>query len=185
MTGKTHRRISYLASTYIIAMHPELSLIEMGTFFIGCLYGSTWPDIDIENSFASNKYILSRFLYKIYSKISKNVIHRGFTHSIYILLLLLLINNYFCLQNETALTINFSISFITKILSSLIYGIMLGFTTHVIADMFSGGVYLFDPIIHIKIKIAHIKTGGIIESAIRYICTTGILFIIINSIFII
>ena len=170
MTKETHSAGGYLfaalafnkfVSTYL----AEYSLLYKLLLFIVCFQsanlGSLLPDLDTKKSYISKKWpYLSKF-------ISKRCKHRGFTHSLLFLVLLDIFLKFIVSIGENNI-----------ILICFAYGILLGYLSHIVLDLFTyEGVDLLFPL-GFNIKLSRIKTSSKLEKHLYRI----IKFISINFI---
>ncbi|UDG80542.1 metal-dependent hydrolase [Candidatus Annandia pinicola] len=95
---------------------------------LGCIFTCFLPDLDHPNSIIGKKLkYISILFYKLFG-------HRGFTHSILSIIIFYYILNLIILLN-------------IKISNYLIYFMTIGYTSHIIADMFTyQGVPLLWPL---------------------------------------
>ncbi|AZP36263.1 Inner membrane protein YdjM [Candidatus Annandia adelgestsuga] len=110
-----------------INLFNNLSKINLIKLIIICILSSSLPDLDHPNSIIGKKfYYISKLFYKFFG-------HRGFTHSI-----LSIIIFYYIL--------NLLIFFNLYIPKYIIYSLIIGYTSHIIGDMFTyNGVPLLWP----------------------------------------
>lgn len=192
MLNKDHVLISetaYLAfnalhklqlSPQILALLPQPNLSQILPTVCGIWLGSQLPDIDIKSS------KIGRWTKPISSMIA-HFGHRGFTHSLWFLVLIYLLCMYILPKflGITSLTANYALE-----------GITIGVALHILEDSFSkaGVIWLF-PLgnyhqwHHIYVrnninKTFRYKTGGKTEKLIRRITTIILcctLFILIST----
>ncbi|KXS40929.1 MAG: putative membrane-bound metal-dependent hydrolase [Candidatus Frackibacter sp. T328-2] len=127
-------------------------------FFIGAILGALVPDLDHRSSKLSRLLpFLSWFVKRL------RIRHRGFTHSFLGVLLVSLILSIIAvlgLGNEL-----------------LIYGILIGYVSHVFIDLFNpDGVFLFFPSDR-RYSFANIKVGSRSENLVLFIL--GLVLILI------
>ena len=174
MTGAAHRLGGVLTGV-ILAGHIGTDIMDSSILLAGAVFGSLLPDIDNMHSSISSRLPVVSALVSISQKIirllsclfpgklGKNIRsmagHRGIIHSLLIPLLLTL-PLIMCGSGTGCL---------------LILGSMTGILSHLLLDMFSGGVPLFMPFSMKRIKIAGIRTGGLGEKAVM----AGIVAVII------
>lgn len=129
MQFKTHLLFGlFLGLLTLPILNPTNSIL----FVCLVLLGSAMPDIDHPNSKMG----------RIFKPIGWLFEHRGFFHSIFPVLLLLLL---------------------TKLYSLLFLPIAIGYISHILIDMTTKqGILLIHPILNIKIS-GFIRTGGIFE----------------------
>ena len=132
MMATTHLLFGFLFGLFGIQfLHPYNQVL----FMILVLFGSLLPDIDHPRSKLGRKVKFVSWLFE----------HRGFTHSIYALILVALISN--------SLTSNLNNT----------YGLLIGFMSHLVADSLSKeGVMFFHPLSKAKIR-GIITTGSAAE----------------------
>ena len=132
MMATTHLVFGFLAGLFGIQfLHPSNQVL----FMILVLFGSLLPDIDHPRSKLGRNVKFVSWLFE----------HRGFTHSIYAVILVALITNIF-----TDNPVN-------------TYALMIGFMSHLVADSFSKeGVMFFHPLSKAKLR-GVIKTGSTAE----------------------
>lgn len=140
----------------VVPMIQELSLF--GILIAGSILGATMPDIDHKNSQISHKHKFLSFVTRLFCT------HRGFTHSVPALLILsgILFGIKQLLSPE-----------IVFYYSPLMIGIILGYVSHMILDLFNPlGIPLFYPL-PFRMKVANIKTNGlgavVVELIVIYI----------------
>ncbi len=150
---KTHLLISFLVGLFTFEFFHINKFIYV---FIVVLAGAL-PDIDLPNSKIGSKIKpLSKLLNLIFG-------HRGFLHSIFMPLILLVVFYYF------------------KILE---YGLafFIGYLSHLIADSLSyEGLKLFSPISNFRVR-GFIKVGGLFEY-ILFIVLLALSFLYIGRLF--
>lgn len=154
MTKETHTAGGILISTMSInpiilkiidikELNPMYSLILFLIFFISASIGSYFPDIDMKSSYISKRYPL---IWKYYGK--KHV-HRGFTHSAAMIVILYIFG----------LTL-FQISEENIVIQLVSIGFTLGWISHIALDLLnSQGVMLLYPF-KFKIKLLNIHSGS-------------------------
>lgn len=126
---------------------PSLTLF--GVFTAASAIGGLLPDIDKKNTAISHKAKLVSFVVRLFTT------HRGFTHS---LLALVLLGGILYTPVMAA-----GIDWVTY----GYYGILLGYLSHLVLDMLNPeGIPLLFPV-KFKVRIAGIKTGGIMEHVFR------------------
>jgi inner membrane protein len=140
MTGKTHVACGTTLMIALVTAYPS-EITVMGvtlTTAVGLAtvsVGSYLPDIDIPQSSLGKKH---KF-------ISKMLTHRGITHT---------------LLGPAILFAGMYYLAVIPVLSSLIFGLFVGWVSHLMADICNKkGIPLFWPIFHKKIHIATFKTG--------------------------
>lgn len=166
MEGKTHQ-LGGICSGLIIStlLFPNpaapLAWIHGGALLIGASLGSLMPDIDHPGSKIGRKA-------KVTSKIvSKTMGHRGWTHTL--LALVLIIGGLF-----------YVLRFITAYQALYGYwalGFSIGYLSHLILDAFTvQGIPAFKPFSHKRIAFTKFKTGNIDRFA-QWIILTGTVFV--------
>ncbi len=130
--------------------------INLLNLIISCLFVSLLPDIDHNNSFIGSKFkYISYYIFKYFG-------HRNITHSfIFLYLLYIFIFHYKYLYY---LNIDISVK----------YGIIIGYLSHILADMFTiKGVNIFWPLnFNFKFPFIYIKS-----KKLEYIVCIYLLFI--------
>lgn len=185
MMATTHRLGGIAAGITTAALiHTDIT----GTVIIlaGALIGSIFPDIDNKNSQISHKMPITalvvsvgKYIIRIITSslpkkqkqyINSLIGHRGFTHSlvgsIIFPAIVILIGLLFKLKTRYVLLASLSI--------------FIGCLSHLVLDMFSGGVPLFMPFSTDQLIIAKIKTGGNMEWLFRLCLLIILLFFIIK-----
>lgn len=162
MTGKTHVLLG-TATMAAIALKNPSGLEVFGVTVMPVLSlltvsaGSYGPDIDIEQSKLGHKY---RFL-------SKHMKHRGITHTLLVPAILL--------------SLFYTCSIIPPV-ASLIFGFLVGWVTHIFADLFNKkGVPVLWPFSSTKYHLASFKTGTWHEFVFIIIWLGGLLLWWIKS----
>ena len=152
MVKKTHVQggflISLVTNPIVLGIMPNVSsmtykIVLTVVYIYGAYFGSMLPDIDMKGSYISK---MMPMVHKVFGKRFK---HRGFTHS-----LLLLVIMYFAFkilsimsQGEYAIDMFFS-------------GILMGCISHIVLDLFTKeGVVLFYPIPK-SISLTSLKTNS-------------------------
>lgn len=162
MKAVTHR-LGGISVGIILAQSMPGTYTEQGLLIGAAVLGSLLPDIDHHNSYISHKAkglrvgvglvqglarLVAGFLpSKQEKRIKSMAAHRGLAHSLLF-----------------AAVVAFLGGLINK---GCAIGLAAGIISHLVLDMFSGGVPLFMPVITNRICIARIKTGGVIEWGIR------------------
>ncbi|MGL5755982.1 MAG: metal-dependent hydrolase [Paraclostridium sp.] len=152
MTKETHSSGGYLFaaltfstfnSIYLNDYNILYKLILFATYFQFANLGALLPDLDTRKSYISKKWpYLSKF-------ISKRCKHRGFTHSLLFLLILIECLKLIIIVGENNI-----------ILICMSYGILIGYSSHIILDAFTyEGVDLFFPL-GFNIKFSRLKTSS-------------------------
>lgn len=179
MTGTTHRLgglAAGIAATQIWASgQPEIEAVLIG----GAILGSLAPDLDHNRSYISYKWRLVSIIITFMQTIARAVAslfpakqekyirgivgHRGIFHSLLI-----------CVVAGALLAAVgvFGGGIIDRLHLQDVYyyfstGVILGILSHLVLDMFAGGVPLLCPFSMRRVTLAHIKTGGIAEWLIR------------------
>jgi len=167
MTGSTHKLGGICAGMIAINILQEVAPETVVLVMAGSILGSLLPDIDNANSTISHKFraismivkigqggirLLSRLMpRKIGGTVRSFIGHRGITHSLMFPGLLLLL--IFFVRGH--------------IPEHFISGLLVGMMSHIVLDIFSGGVPLIMPLSVKRFKLANIRTGGIIEWGVR------------------
>lgn len=151
MTKPTHTSGGFLfaliflnlfVSRYIIGYEIPYQILLVLLFFHFSNLGSVFPDIDMKGSYISKRYPLL-------SKAFKKAKHRGLTHSLVFTGILYII----CIALLT-------ISHENIVVLSICGGFLLGYTSHLVLDLFTReGIELLFPF-RFNIKIFNIKTGS-------------------------
>lgn len=190
MTGATHRlggaAIGLVTAELFIHNNTPTLQVAIVT---GAILGSLLPDIDNPKSSISYKWrlissIISFFQFIIRSiasllprkseKYIRSVVgHRGFSHSLTICIIL----------SALIMTLAYFYN-IPIILQYFMIGIPVGMISHIVLDMFAGGVPLFSPISVKRITLANIKTGGAVEWIVRMIAISSFVLIVTRIYFI-
>lgn len=148
MQYKTHFAGGALITLAVLQHTEYVSPEQVVPFAVATLIGSVAPDIDHKNSFISNRLKPFGFL------VRRTTTHRGATHSP-------LIVGLFSLLLYSGLEVTEFNSYAYPIA----LGFFVGAISHVLLDMLNPqGVPLLYPIPKAKrFRIAHIRTGGLIE----------------------
>lgn len=171
MLGKTHKAGATALALALIStevVYPVTdSPVKSGLFVAGAIVGSLMPDLDVKSSEASKKNKLLSFITRLFFE------HRG-THSVVVLTVLA------ALLYIPARFIPLGYGY------PVLWGIILGYLSHIILDMCTKkGCPVFNPI-KINISILPLKTGGLIERIIRvvfYILIIYLLYLIFENYF--
>lgn len=168
MTGTTHKAAGVLAAL-VIQQQLEIDGTDSFVLLAGAVFGSLMPDIDNVHSSIGKSFPVAEFLVhscqklirilsylfprKAGKKIRSCIGHRGLLHSLLLPALLLV-----------------PLLFWGKHRSILVYavsGMLIGILSHLLLDSLSGGVPLFMPVSLVRIRLASIHTGGVIEGVLR------------------
>jgi len=110
-------------------------------------------------------FALSFNLFKLFFKfnLKKYFVHRGFAHSLWSLLII----NIFLILPQTSLQ-KFP-TFINSFYNAIVWGINIGYISHLIGDSLTfSGIRLFYPI-NFKISFSLFRTGGLMERILFYV----------------
>lgn len=130
MTGKTHGTVGLAMAVTAVALGAN---VEPLTFCLGAYPGAYAPDVDIKGSTANKYFPAGSSLWK----------HRGFTHTLIIPILLILISTEYDIF-------------------SLVLGFAFGWLTHLYADLWNKkGIPILAPLNPKKIHIATVKTMNV------------------------
>jgi len=149
MTYKTHIINGLLFGETVFVLYPHTQNVEsFFLFFLFCMIGSLFPDIDESKSKISKS--IPFFLTYFMNKFS----HRGFTHNIFGLAFF---NTLFFLSTEYIFGVN------TATIASL--GFFTGYISHIFGDMVTYSGLEFIPGFHrMKIGIfGSFKVGSTVE----------------------
>lgn len=148
MTGTTHFIGGLTLFGLYCNMQAEISTTNITIGLILAGVGSLMPDIDLPGSTISQLLLpISKAYNWLEDKLCK-VKHRGLTHSIFPVAILLLI--YFLTHN------NPYVSYFA-----------IGYTSHILLDMMNkGGVPIFYPVSRRRFRIGAIRTGTVGESVV-------------------
>lgn len=165
MTGKTHAAcgaMSMLAITIAtrnnIQIGPYTMLPVIG--LISVVEGSYLPDIDLHRSKMGHRH---KF-------ISKMLTHRGITHTLLVPGILLM-SMLWCIQANI------------PFLPDLIFGLNVGWTVHIIADLFNRkGVPILWPVTKKKLHVACFLTSSWHEVVFLILWGFAMLLLTVNAI---
>lgn len=166
MMSKSHITIGLAASAVFVSYeHMPLT----AGVILGSIAGSLLPDIDTPYSRIGIVFHnISGFIYK-------KIGHRSATHSILSLIFIVLLKLFIFKFN---INLNGFFKINKNLLNFLFFGFYISFfisyTCHVLADMLTGGVYLFWPLRH-RYRFLSIKVGSLMET----IVTLGIAFLLV------
>lgn len=177
MTRETHSTggvcislimLNSIFTLFLIPYDIAYKILLIALFFHFSYIGSLFPDIDQRKSSISQMYpFLSKHL-------GSKCRHRGFTHSLLCLALIILI--LYTILHVSNFNIIFLIIFI---------GFICGYISHLILDFFTAeGIELFFPW-KANFKIAKIKTGSKIEKMINKLLKICNIFLIGYNIYLI
>lgn len=153
MRGKTHTLVGVSAMLLLTAKYGtqvDIMGVTVSTpiALLTASTGSLLPDIDLHTTKLGSKH---KF-------IAKHLKHRGITHTLLmpgIFLFAMMASANYITNNILRIFFN-----------SLLFGLLFGWTMHIVADLFNRkGVPLFWPITKKKIHIATVTTGTWQESA--------------------
>lgn len=170
MVKKTHTQGGYIVglTTNPIMINATLQvdnfiyrLILTCIYIYGAYFGSLLPDIDLKNSYISKRMPL---VYKVFGSKQK---HRGFTHSMLSVCLILIICK-----------VIFVVSKEDKAVGVFSAGIWIGYVSHILLDMFTKeGVEFFYPL-RKTICFTKMKTSSYKERKLNKILQLGIYMLI-------
>ncbi len=185
MMAATHRLggIAFGMATAEFMLQGEQNWILSAAMVGGSVLGSLLPDIDNSKSAISRKIPIVSLVVTIFQTIVRGIAtllpgkeekhlrgvigHRGITHSLSMVAIIT--------------TLIFMLLKISGASGQEFYffsiGLPVGMLSHIILDMFAGGVPLFCPITNKRITLAHIKTGGAVEWVLRI--TAILVFVVI------
>ncbi|RMG25303.1 MAG: metal-dependent hydrolase [Methanobacteriota archaeon] len=160
MMGVSHKIIGFSAGLATAKLMADSGHVVSGltdpmfaVAGVAGMIGAIAPDIDHMKSKAGRALPMISFI------VSRLCDHRGATHSIAMILMIL----YFLSMFTHGLWAFFGIMF------------TIGMLSHILADMLCGGVQLFWPITKKRIGLKLFRTGAIIETVIAataFICAT-------------
>jgi len=146
MQFKTHILFGFLVGIFFLKL---IQIDNMVLYFVLIILGSLLPDIDHPNSKIGSLFKPVGWLFE----------HRGFFHSIFPVIILLLL---------------------IKVNQVLFIPLSIGYISHILIDMVTiKGVLLIYPLINLRVN-GFIKTGGLIELIIFYFLVIVNLFLIIK-----
>ncbi|MDO5707603.1 MAG: metal-dependent hydrolase [Andreesenia angusta] len=153
MDYKNHLKTGAIAGVLVIfSLYRDISIdpAEIVIYSAGIVIGSALPDIDHPGSLLARKLnIFGKLISKIFS-------HRGFTHSLLFIIILIIIKNIFKNYFDYPDSQLFEFGFL---------GIIVGSSMHIFMDLFVGnGTKLLFPIYKKKIYISKIKSGTKLEA---------------------
>lgn len=173
MTAASHR-LGGLAAGVVLANLLHTGPVGSGMVLVSSMLGCLLPDIDNRQSAISYKFKLARFFVSVgqtvlrgisclFPKKQKRYIrsligHRGLSHSLAPVVILPLVVILFGKLTGSLQTTGY-----------IAAGTAAGILSHLIFDMFSGGVPLLMPFSVKRITLAHIKTGGVVEWLFRIV----------------
>ena len=176
MTGTTHRFGGILAGV-VLMEYLQIKDVEAVELLTGSVLGSILPDIDKLNTGISNQMpiiatiinmgqrmvrVLSMFFPKKLRRMLRTMAgHRGIFHS---------------LLFPGALWVGL-MTYGNGRWHVLLLGCVIGILSHLLLDMFSGGVPLFLPVCFRRIKLAGVDTGGFLEKSVRVAIVILILYV--------
>lgn len=172
MMASTHRLGGVVIGTTAAAL-LHTNITGTAIILIGSLVGSILPDIDNRNSRISHKMPVTALIVSVGQYIIHIVTsvipkkqrlyirslsgHRGITHSI--------------IGSTILPAIIFLIGILFKQKLGTVFlagfGVFIGCLSHLILDMFSGGVPFLIPFSNKRVTLANIKTGGWMEWIFR------------------
>ncbi|TCJ98270.1 UNVERIFIED_ORG: LexA-binding, inner membrane-associated putative hydrolase [Anoxybacillus amylolyticus] len=139
-------------------------LVAWGFFFLGCLLGAVFLDIDHPNSFIGRRMKVTSFL------VHQTFGHRGWTHSLSFVLgfgVLLYIGTFALSPILQDFSLKQVILFFAK-------GWIIGMVSHLFLDMMTkGGVPLLHPFSKKRISLSPIKTGSLGEFLVFLVMLFG------------
>ncbi|BBW98937.1 metal-dependent hydrolase [Geobacillus subterraneus] len=138
--------------------------VVWGAFFLGCLLGAVFLDIDHPNSFIGRRMKVTSFL------VHQTFGHRGWTHSLSFVL-------------GMGVLLHIGVFAFSPILQDLFLkemglffakGFVIGMVSHLILDMMTkGGVPLWHPLSKKRVSISPIKTGSVGEYLVFLVMLAG------------
>ncbi len=178
MLAKTHITFALsLASVGVFIIQPFIPIesTHLLIFYFAIAFGAIFPDIDEPHSKIGRMFIgVSHLMNAIFG-------HRGFTHSLPFIIILILLLMVLCNFESVRTFIN---GFYENALVFLVSGFILGNLLHIVGDMMTlSGVPIFLPFKSKKYfalpKVLRFRTSGLADQVIAYIC--GALFLGINT----
>lgn len=145
MMAKTHLAFAFLLSLiFIYFFRPENQIL----FVILTLVSSLLPDIDIKSSEIGKNFKIIGMIFK----------HRGIFHSLFFIILLIVLSYFF---------------------PKYILAVLIGYSSHVLLDCLNPkGITLFTPLSEFKIN-GFIRTGSLLEYIILgFILAIGVILLI-------
>jgi len=161
MTGRTHDLAAFTALSYVLVTTPpeKITLATALVAFTANMVGGLAPDLDQSTGALWRKVRAGSIIGKIISPLIGG--HRFLSHSIIGVILAGIITNIILNAVGTVLLVDMNIVW---------WAFMIGFVSHLIADLFTHeGIPVFFPI-PIKLGIPplsflRMKTGGIVEKS--------------------
>jgi len=158
MTGKTHKAFGIAAGLAVLSVPQARDVfirnadsvneaVTAGAAFIaGCLLGSLLNDADEKDSTVGWWLypIFRKFYCKDRSKLAKMFWHRHSSHSIWTMLLFLMVGLV-------------AFSFVPFVVVAVPFGITLGLASHVFSDWIMSKVYLFSPFSEKGFSLLHLE----------------------------
>lgn len=177
MMAATHRlggAAAGIALSGIFIRSGSGGAAEGAILIAGAVLGSLIPDIDNARSSISRKVPLARAITGLFQAAARGISnllpskgrklvrgavgHRGITHSL--AMCLITAGALWGIGRQAGLDIYMGYRFFAA-------GLVAGIASHLVLDMFAGGVPLFCPVSNARVTLAHIKTGGVVEWLVR------------------
>ena len=177
MLAKTHIAFALsLTSVGVFVIHPFIPIesVHLLIFYFAVAFGAIFPDIDEPHSKIGRMFMgVSNLINAIFG-------HRGLTHSLSFIAILILLLMFLCSFEDFREFVN---GFYEDSLGFLMVGFIIGNLLHLVGDMMTlSGVPILLPFKNKKYfalpKILRFRTSGLADQLIAYIC--GIFFIGIN-----
>ena len=143
--------------------------VTWGIFFLGCLLGAVFLDIDHPNSFIGRRMKVTSFL------VHQTFGHRGWTHSLSFVVGVGILMHIGVFAFSPIL----QDLFLKEIVLFFVKGLVIGMASHLFLDMMTkGGVPLWHPFSKKRISLSPIKTGSVGEYLVFLVMLVGQIIIV-------
>lgn len=153
MTGKTHLSAGLLVGAVLAVSSQDLNIASAAFTIVAASIGSLIPDIDHPQSMISTSNKTTRIASASLSAVTK---HRGFTHTLVFLAIVVGLCNYICTHYFPQY-------------SSLSAAICAGMLSHLLLDTLNEkGIMWLWPLSKHSFHVACVRTGSQAEKVLRF-----------------
>lgn len=158
MLGRTHLSAGILTGEIVVLASGKTDTTSAIILIATAAVGSLLPDIDHPQSMLSSSNRISQNVSESISAVTQ---HRGFTHTL-AFIALILFGLFLLINPYTAYT------------NTVLVGILAGFLSHMVLDTLNEkGIMWFWPLSAHHIHIMKIRTGSRWESFVRWLCNVA------------
>ncbi len=153
MTGRTHLSAGLLVGAVLAVPSQDLNIASAAFTIVAASIGSLMPDIDHPQSMISTSNKTTRIASASLSAVTK---HRGFTHTLVFLAIIVGLCNYICTRYFPQY-------------SNLPAAVCAGMLSHLLLDTFNEkGIMWLWPLSKYPFHVACVRTGSQAEQVLRF-----------------